>query len=126
MARDFLLDGERSQRGPPRMIFVRDRRSEQCHEAIAKKLIDRSLVAVHLGHGHAKNASRNVCMPSGPSRSASPVDPTRSQNNTVTCFRSPSIEIGTSLLVRSVPSRRRGHPIHMPRTWRGWWSRDVP
>lgn len=40
-------------------------------------------------------------MPSGPIRSASTVEPTRSQNNTVTCLRSPSTEIGTSGFARS-------------------------
>jgi hypothetical protein len=53
------------------MVFVRDRRSEQRHEAVAEELVDSALVAMHLGerqleepveqamHGLRADASRN-------------------------------------------------------------------
>ena len=46
---DAPANCQRRQNRAPRMILVRQRRAEQRHEAIAEELIDRALVAVHLG-----------------------------------------------------------------------------
>ena len=42
-------DAERRVDGPARVVLVRDGRPEQRHDAVAEELIDRALVAVHLG-----------------------------------------------------------------------------
>ncbi len=49
-------DAEGGQHRAPRMILVRDRRPEQRHEPVAEELVDRALVAVHLGQGDAEEA----------------------------------------------------------------------
>ena len=72
------------------MVFVRDRRAEQRHEAVAEELVDRALVAMHLGQRSSKNRSSSSCIASGPSCSASGVESAMSQKSTVTCLRSPS------------------------------------
>jgi hypothetical protein len=64
------LDGNCGVQGAPHMVFLRDRRTEQSHEAVA-------------GWGRG-------------------VEPTMSQNSTVTCFISP----GRALLALAAKWRR--------------------
>ena len=87
--RDRLLDGQCRQGGAARVILVRQRRAEQRHEPVAEELVDGALVAVHLGQRDREERIEEWCMTSGPTRSARAVEPTRSQNRTVTCFSSP-------------------------------------
>ena len=42
-------DAERGVHRPPRVVLVGDGRAEQRHDAVAEELVDRALVAVHLG-----------------------------------------------------------------------------
>ena len=50
VAADGLLHGQCGIAGAHRMIFVRDRRPKQGHDAIAHDLVHGPLVAVHRGH----------------------------------------------------------------------------
>ena len=45
---ELPLDRERSAERAMGMVFVRDRRAEQRHHAVAEELVDRAFVAVHL------------------------------------------------------------------------------
>ena len=54
--RELPLDRERSTQGAMGVVLVRDRRPEQCHHAVAQKLIDRSLVAMHRVERHRERA----------------------------------------------------------------------
>ena len=50
IAANGLLHGQGGIAGPHRMVFMRDRRAEQRHDAIAHDLIHGPLVAVHGCH----------------------------------------------------------------------------
>ena len=52
VAADGLLHGQRGIAGPYGMVFMRNRRPEQGHNAIAHDLVDRAFIAVH-GRHHA-------------------------------------------------------------------------
>ena len=50
-------DAERGVDGPARVVLVRDGRAEQRHDAVAEELVDRALVAVHLGQHEIEGAA---------------------------------------------------------------------
>jgi len=49
-----LLQAESREHGPPRVVLVGDRRSEQGHEAVPEELVDGPLIAVDLAQGQLK------------------------------------------------------------------------
>ena len=46
--------------GAPRMVLVGDGRAEQRHDAVAQELVDRPLVAVHLGEHQLERAPHDA------------------------------------------------------------------
>ena len=72
------------------MVLVRDGRTEQRHEAVTEELIDGAFVTMHFGQRNAKKWLSTPCIASAPTFAASGVELAMSQNNTVTCFLSPS------------------------------------
>ena len=72
------------------MIFVRQRRTKQRHDAIAHDLIDCPLVAVHRFHHVFQHRIENFRASSGSRSASNSIEPFISANNTVTCLRSPS------------------------------------
>src|SRR5215475_925034 len=72
------------------MVFMRQRRAKEGHNAIAHDLVHRACVPSTAAIMRSNTGSRS-CRTSSGSRSArSSIEPLRSANNTVTCFRSPS------------------------------------
>ena len=55
MAAHLVLHCQRCIASAQRVIFVRQRRAEECHDAIAQNLVDGSLIAVNRIHHDAKN-----------------------------------------------------------------------
>lgn len=72
------------------VVLMRHRRPEERLEAVTQELVDRSLITVDFREGQIEEALEEACLASTPRRSASAVDPTRSQKSTVICLRSPS------------------------------------
>jgi len=72
------------------MVFMRQRRAKEGHNAIAHDLVHRAFVPSTAAIMHSNTGSRS-CRASSGSRSArSSIEPLRSANSTVTCFRSPA------------------------------------
>ena len=98
-------DAERGVDRAHRVVLVRDRRPEDRHDAVAQELVDRALVAVHLGQHQVEGAAHQPVDLFRIEPLESDVKPATSTNSTVTCLRSPW---SAPALVRIFSARCRG------------------
>ena len=90
VAADRLLHGQRRIAGPYGVVFMRNRRPKQGHNAIAHDLVHGPFVAVHGRHHALQHRVEELPASSGSRSASSSMEPLRSANSTVTCLRSPA------------------------------------
>ena len=61
-----LLDRQCTQQGAAHMVFVRQGRAEQSHEAVTQELVDRAFEPVHFGHGQVEERVQRIVHALGP------------------------------------------------------------
>src|SRR5262249_46526206 len=86
----LLLHAQSGVEGPLRMIFVGQRRTEERKDAVAQRLGDIALVAVHGVHHELERRVNQGAASSGSRPSMSAVEPFRSADKAVIVLRSRS------------------------------------
>ena len=88
---NLVLHSQAGVAGSNGVIFVRDRRAEQGHNAVSHNPVDHAFVVMNRFHHPFENADReSLCASSGSRSAINSIELLISENSTVTCFLSPS------------------------------------
>jgi hypothetical protein len=90
VAPQLLLKVQSRVAGALRVVFVRDRGSEQRDDPVAGVLVDRALEAVHAVGEYLEEAVQDLMPLFGIDLLGRSIEPFTSAKRTVTCLRSPS------------------------------------